>query len=90
MAQNESKSPAEQPLKELKSNDMYIPQKIAWWVKAMKRNLNMSDLHSVWAHGTSLKSALLWGRSFGLVALAGMAVAPAQINGKQLWGNPLS
>lgn len=56
----------------------------------MKRNLNMSDLHSVWAHGTSLKSALLWGRSFGLVALAGMAVAPAQINGKQLWGNPLS
>jgi len=57
---------------------------VAWWVKSMKQGSNISDLHNVWAHGTSLKRALLSGRSFSPIALACMTVALAPINGPLL------
>lgn len=57
---------------------------VAWWVKSMKRGSNISDLHNVWSHGTSVRRALISGRSFNLVALACITVALAPVNGPLL------
>ncbi|KAH8687651.1 hypothetical protein BGZ60DRAFT_522299 [Tricladium varicosporioides] len=57
---------------------------VAWWVKAIKPGSTLTDLHHVWSYGTSVKSALLSGRRFNLVALAGLTVALAPLNGPLL------
>jgi hypothetical protein len=53
----------------------------AWWVKAMKPDSTVRDLHNIWSFGSSMQDALFAGRSFNLVALASLAVAVAPING---------
>ncbi len=45
---------------------------VAWWVKAIQPGTRVSDLHNVWAFGTSFMSAALAGKSFNLVAVAGI------------------
>jgi hypothetical protein len=57
---------------------------VGWWVKSMKQGSNISQLHDVWAYGTSLKRAVISGRSFSLVALACITVALAPVNGPLL------
>ena len=53
---------------------------VAWWVKSMNQGTQISDLHNIWSFGTSLKSAVLSGRAFNLVALAGILVSITPIN----------
>lgn len=53
---------------------------VAWWVKSMKPGTHVSDLHTVWSFGTSIKEAALSGRAFNMVALAGILVAITPIN----------
>jgi hypothetical protein len=57
---------------------------IAWWVKAMKPNSTVRDLHNIWSFGSSVQDALFAGRTFNLIALAGLAVAVVPINGPLL------
>ncbi|EEP79819.1 predicted protein [Uncinocarpus reesii 1704] len=54
---------------------------IAFWVKALGSKTTVRDLHNTWSFGTSLKDAVLSGKAFNLVALAGISVALAPING---------
>jgi hypothetical protein len=42
---------------------------VAWWVKAMRGDVGVKDLHNVWAFSTSLKEALLSGLLFNLTML---------------------
>jgi Protein of unknown function (DUF3176) len=53
---------------------------VAWWVKSMRQGTQVTDLHNIWAYGTSLKAAVLSGRTFNLVALAGILVSITPIN----------
>jgi len=48
---------------------------ISWWVVTMKENTRIKDLHNVWAHSTSLWSAVSVGRGFSPVALAAIMLA---------------
>ncbi|RDL32562.1 uncharacterized protein BP5553_09018 [Venustampulla echinocandica] len=57
---------------------------VAWWVKSMKPGSHVSDLHNIWAYGTSIKQALFSGRGFNLIALACITAALAPINGPLL------
>lgn len=57
---------------------------IAWWVKALKGDAKVQDLHNTWSFGHGLFPILRSGRSFNLVALAGLAVTLAPINGPLL------
>ena len=57
---------------------------VAWWVKAMKPDSILTELHNTWSFGSSVWDALLAGRSFNLIALAGLAVAAAPIHGPLL------
>ncbi|KAI4645895.1 hypothetical protein J4E93_005473 [Alternaria ventricosa] len=57
---------------------------IAWWVKALKGDAKVKDLHDIWAFGHGVVPILRSGRSFNLVALAGLAVTLAPINGPLL------
>jgi hypothetical protein len=57
---------------------------IAWWVKAMKPESNVRDLHNIWSFGSSVQDALFAGRTFNLIALAGLVVAVVPINGPLL------
>lgn len=56
----------------------------AWWIKALKSDTRVSDLHQYWKTGNSLLAALTSGRSFNLVALASIIVAISPINGPLL------
>lgn len=57
---------------------------VAWWVKAMKPDSTVTELHNTWSFGSSVWDALLAGRSFNLIALAGLAVAAMPIHGPLL------
>jgi hypothetical protein len=57
---------------------------IAWWVKALSPDATVKDLHHIWSYGTSLADILLAGRAFNFVALAGLLVTLAPINGPLL------
>ena len=57
---------------------------IAWWVKALKGDAKVKDLHDIWSFGHGVFPILRSGRSFNLVALAGLAVTLAPINGPLL------
>lgn len=57
---------------------------IAWWVKALKGDAKVKDLHNIWSFGHGVVPILRSGRSFNLVALAGLAVTLAPINGPLL------
>ena len=57
---------------------------IAWWTKSIEPRAKTSDLHHIWAHGTSLRSALLSGRSFNMIAWATIAVTLAKVTGPLL------
>ncbi|KAF1833723.1 hypothetical protein BDW02DRAFT_569704 [Decorospora gaudefroyi] len=57
---------------------------IAWWTKALKGDAKVKDLHNIWAFGHGFCDILLSGRSFNLVALAGLVVTLAPINGPLL------
>ncbi|KAI4658130.1 uncharacterized protein J4E79_007111 [Alternaria viburni] len=57
---------------------------IAWWVKALNGDAKVKDLHDIWAFGHGIFPILRSGRSFNLVALAGLAVTLAPINGPLL------
>lgn len=57
---------------------------VAWWVNALRPTSNARELHAVWAHASSLKSALLSGRAFDWLALAGIAASIIPINGPLL------
>ena len=50
---------------------------ISWWVAALGRGgtTTMADLHQIWLFSTSLRSALLAGHNFNLVALASILLA---------------
>ncbi|KAF0640321.1 hypothetical protein FPSE5266_03266 [Fusarium pseudograminearum] len=50
---------------------------ISWWVAALQQDktTTVADLHHIWSFGTSLRSALLAGRGFNLVALAAILLA---------------
>lgn len=58
--------------------------RIAWWVKALSPNSTVKDLHLIWSFGSNIQDILLAGRSFNLVALAGLAVTLVPINGPLL------
>ena len=57
---------------------------VAWWVKSLKPNTQVNDLHRYWSFATSFKDALLSGKAFNLVALAGILVTITPINGPLL------
>jgi hypothetical protein len=57
---------------------------IAWWIRALRGDATAHELHSIWAFGNGIKDILLSGRSFNLVALAGLMVTLAPINGRLL------
>jgi hypothetical protein len=57
---------------------------MAWWIKALKGDASVRDLHNVWAFGSSFVDILASPRSFNIVALAGLAVALVPINGPLL------
>ncbi|KAJ4137922.1 hypothetical protein NW765_016832 [Fusarium oxysporum] len=54
---------------------------ISWWVAALREDgkTTVADLHHIWSFGTSLRSALLAGRGFNLVALAAVLLALAAV-----------
>ncbi|KAK2684567.1 hypothetical protein QWA68_016539 [Fusarium oxysporum] len=55
---------------------------ISWWVAALREDgkTTVADLHHIWSFGTSLRSALLAGRGFNLVALAAVLLALVPAN----------
>lgn len=55
---------------------------ISWWVAALRedRITTVADLHHIWSFGSSLRSALLAGRGFNLVALASILLALVPAN----------
>ncbi|KAF2866992.1 hypothetical protein BDV95DRAFT_598508 [Massariosphaeria phaeospora] len=57
---------------------------VAWWVKAVKPGARVKDLHNIWAFGNNLKDVLRSWRSFNLIAMAGVLVALAPMNGPLL------
>jgi hypothetical protein len=57
---------------------------IAWWTKALKGDAKVQDLHNIWSYGHGVCQILLLGRFFNLVALAGLVVTLAPINGPLL------
>jgi hypothetical protein len=57
---------------------------IARWAKALKGDAKLQDLHNIWAFGPGFWAILSSGRSFSFIALAGLAVTLAPINGPQL------
>jgi hypothetical protein len=57
---------------------------MAWWIKALKGDSSVRDLHNIWAFGSSFVDILASPKSFNIVALAGLAVALAPINGPLL------
>lgn len=52
----------------------------AWWVRAMKSDTRIQDLHNVWAFGNNPRDIFCAGRFFNFIALAGLAVALVPIN----------
>jgi hypothetical protein len=56
----------------------------AWWIKALKGDASVRDLHNAWAFGSSFVDILTSPRSFNIVALAGLVVALAPVNGPLL------
>jgi hypothetical protein len=57
---------------------------MAWWIKALKGDASVRDLHNIWAFGSSFVDILASPRSFNIVALAGLAVALVPMNGPLL------
>jgi len=54
----------------------------SWWVTALNPtgSTTVKDLHNIWLYSTSLRSALLSGRSFNLVALTSILLALVPAN----------
>jgi hypothetical protein len=57
---------------------------MTWWIKALKGDAKIRDLHNIWAFGTGFTNILTSGWSFNFVALAGLAVTLAPVNGPLL------
>lgn len=57
---------------------------IAWWVKALKGDAKIRDLHTIWASGSSFLEIITSGGGLRLVSLAGLAVTLVPINGPLL------
>jgi hypothetical protein len=57
---------------------------MAWWIKALKEDTSVRDLHNIWALGSGFVNILASPRSFNVVALAGLAVTLAPMNGPLL------
>lgn len=55
-----------------------------WWMKAVKDNTKLGDLHRYWLYGTAPMAALLSGRHFNFIAFAALFVAIAPVNGPLL------
>lgn len=55
---------------------------ISWWAAAVRENrtTTIADLHHIWSFSTSLRSALLAGRSFNFVALASILLTLVPAN----------
>ena len=57
---------------------------VAWWVKALRGDAKVRDLHHIWAFGHGVKDIVLAGRSFNMIALAALVVTLVPINGPLL------
>jgi hypothetical protein len=57
---------------------------MTWWIKALKGEAKIRELHNIWAFGTGFTNILTSGRSFNFVALAGLAVTLVPVNGPLL------
>ena len=57
---------------------------VAWWVRALRGDATVRDLHHIWAFGNGVKEIVLAGRSFNTVALAALVVTLVPINGPLL------
>jgi len=56
----------------------------AWWLKAIKGDTTVRELHDTWALGSGLINIMSSPRSFNVVALAGLAVTMVPMNGPLL------
>ncbi|KAI4654379.1 uncharacterized protein J4E78_007425 [Alternaria triticimaculans] len=57
---------------------------VAWWVKALRGDAKVRDLHHIWAFGHGVKDIMFAGRSFNMIALTALVVTLVPINGPLL------